>query len=120
MSARYLHDDIPNIFIRNIARAARDVATQQIACNTGGTLLNLATVLTEVVFNQADERTWVMLPSKIYATRLNLPMGKHVITVYTGLGPQALSVNLTQRYQVITYRQIGNQVYYSAQKSITK
>ena len=117
MSARYLHDDLPNIFIRNIARAARDVATQQIACNTGGTLFNLATVLTEAVFNQADERTWAMLPSKIYATRLNLPIGHHIITVYTGIGPQTLSINLTQPYEVITYRQIGNHVYYSAQKN---
>ena len=120
MAARYLHDDLPNIFIRNIARAARDVATQQIACNNGGTLLNLATVLTEAVFNQADERTWVMLPSKIYATRLNLPMGKHVITVYTAFGPHTLNVNLTQPYQVVTYRQIGSQVYYSSQENMLK
>ena len=58
-----------------------------------------------------------MLPSKIYATRLTLPMGKHIITVYTALGPQTLNVNLTQPYQVITYRQIGSQVYFSSQKS---
>ena len=116
MAARYVHDDLPNIFIRNIARAARDVVTQQVACNNGGSLLNLATVLTEAVLNQADERTWVMLPSKIYATRISLPMGKHVLTVYTPLGPQTLTVNLNQPYQVITYRQIGNQVYFSPQQ----
>lgn len=113
MAARYLHDDLPNIFIRNILRAGRDFAAQQSACNNGSSLLNIAALGAGILLNRADERTWVLLPGQIYVNRIRLPRGKHVIAVNTALGIKQLTVNLTGAYQVVTWRVIGNQVYFS-------
>jgi hypothetical protein len=118
MAARYLHDDLPNIFIRNILRATRDMAAEQSACKNGSTLLNIAALGAGVILNRADERAWVMLPSQIYLSRVRVPRGKHTITVNTALGQKTLQVNLTGAYHIVSWRVIGNQVYFSPDESI--
>ena len=118
MAARYLHDDLPNIFIRNMLRATRDLAAEQSACNNGSTLLNIAALGAGVILNRADERAWVLLPNQIYVSRIRVPRGAHSVSVNTALGPKVLKVNLTGAYHVISWRVIGNQVYFSPDVSI--
>ena len=113
MAARYLRDDLPNIFIRNVLRAGRDFAAQQAACNNGSSLLNIAALGAGILLNRADERAWVLLPGQIYVNRVRLPRGKHTIVVNTNEGIKSLTVNLTGAYQVVSWRVIGNQVYFS-------
>ncbi len=113
MAARYLKDDLPNIFIRNMLRAARDGASQQAACNSGSGIINLAVIGSELILNRADERAWVLLPGQIYVNRVRLKRGMHTLTVNTAVGLKTIKVNLNSPYQVVTWRVIGNQVYFS-------
>jgi len=114
MAARSLHDNLPNIFIRNMLRVARDYTLQQAACNNGVGVIGIASLLGGSVINSADERTWVMLPSKVYAQRVKLNRGVHKLQVLVN-GSRLVSakINLTAPYQVITWRVVGNSVYFS-------
>ncbi|MFN7094172.1 MAG: COG3014 family protein [Burkholderiales bacterium] len=115
MAARYLRDELPNLFIRNLLRASKDLLLQQAACNNGGSIAGLLATVSGVILGQADDRTWVTLPSKIYATRLKLARGEHVVTVATATGTKQITIKLSEPYQIIAYRMIGNQVYFSPQ-----
>ena len=94
------------------------MAAEQSACKNGSTLLNIAALGAGVILNRADERAWVMLPSQIYLSRVRVPRGKHTITVNTALGQKTLQVNLTGAYHIVSWRVIGNQVYFSPDESI--
>ncbi len=118
MAARHLHDDLPNIFLRNLLRASKDVALQQSACNNGGSIAGLLATVSGVVLGSADERTWVTLPSKVYISRIKLKRGNHTIQVATVGGIQSISVNLSKAYQVLSYRVIGASIYFSPEQTM--
>lgn len=118
MAARYLHDDLPNIFTHNLLRAAKDVTLQQVACQNLGGLGSLLTSVTTMMLGRADDRAWVMLPEKIYATRLTLPRGTHKITIQTYMGNKSIQINLTKPYQILTWRVIGSQVYFTPESGM--
>lgn len=117
MAERYLHDNMPNIFIRNMLRVARDITSQEAACNSGGSIANLAVLGSEFILNRADERSWVLLPAQIYVSRVRLKRGIHVIKINTAFGIKSVSLNLNRPYQVITWRVIANQVYFSPEQT---
>lgn len=109
MAARYLHDNLPNLFTSNIVRAVRDYTLQGGACNNSGTLADIALAGLGQFLNNADERTWVMLPAQIYVSRIELPRGSHVLTVNN----HQTKIYLNRPYQVVSFRVMGNQVYFS-------
>lgn len=121
MAARAIRDETPHIIARNIAAAIRNIASSQLACSGGGgigTLLSLGTSLGGALLDKADERTWTLLPSKVYINRTSLAYGKHIITVNVNGIPYSQTINLTQPYQIITFRVIGNQVLFDPQYSM--
>ncbi len=113
MAARYLHDNLPGIFLRNIIRAAKDITLQQTSCSAGGTIGSLLAVVGGIVLGSADERTWSLLPSAINVKRMRLKKGEHMIRVTNNGRTYETQVNLTSSYAILSYRVIGSEVYFS-------
>ncbi len=118
MAARYLHDNLPNIFLHNILRVSKDMALQQSSCGSGGSIAGLLATVSGIVLGAADERTWATLPSKIYVTRVRLSRGKHTIQVYNSGIIRSISVDLTKSYAVLGVRVIGSAIYFSSEQLI--
>lgn len=121
MTARSLGDETPHIIARNIASAVRNIATSQATCSSGGSLgalLSLGTGIGSVFIDKADERNWNMLPSKVNINRLNLPYGVHSFDITINGIKYSKQINLTQPYQVLVYRILGNQVYFEPQRGM--
>ncbi len=118
MAARYLNDDLPNVIALNTVHALRDALLQSGACdgsqNSDQNIIGSLVMIGLAQFlNEADERTWVMLPSAIYASRLMLPYGFHNLQVSINGKLYTININLNKPFQVITYRIMGDNVYFS-------
>jgi hypothetical protein len=120
MSARNLHDQMPHLIARNISAAIRNMAASQVSCRGAGgdvgTILSIAAVIGGIILDRADERTWVLLPSKVYLSRVQLPYGKHTIKVITNGQQHSQEVNLNAPYQILDMRILGNSVYFMDQQ----
>jgi hypothetical protein len=97
--------------MRNISAAVRNVSMSAISCTQGSSLLNLAGIVTGVLLDHADERTWVLLPSKVYLSRVQLPLGKHTLSIYINGNNIKKEINIDRPYQVINLRVVGNNLY---------
>lgn len=110
MSRRALRDDMPGIILRTTVRAVtRGVAQKQI--NETNPLAGLAVGLTSAVLEGADTRTWRTLPDYTQVVRLRLKKGEHQVTLPSAVGGSVVKVTVDQRYQVISLRAVGNQVF---------
>lgn len=110
MSRRALRDDMPGIIVRTTVRAVtRGVAQKQI--NETNPLAGLAVGLTSAVLEGADTRTWRTLPDNTQVVRLRLKKGEHQVSLPSAVGGSVIKVNIDQRYQVISLRAVGNQVF---------
>ena len=108
MSRRALRDDMPGIIVRTTVRAAtRGVAQEKI--KQVSQLAGIAVGFTSTVFEGADTRTWRTLPDNTHVVRLRLKKGEHQVAV----GTTVLKITVDQRYQVISLRAVGNQVFAS-------
>lgn len=122
MAARNLHDIMPHIIERNIVSALRNIGTSVAGCSAGGTggdLLNIASILTGILLDHADERTWVLLPSKVYLNRVQLPLGNHTFNIVVNGKSYNKTFALYAPYQIIDMRILGNQFFFNTQ-NITK
>ncbi|WP_338583807.1 hypothetical protein [Pseudomonas sp. MAG733B] len=112
MSQRALRDDMPGIIVRTTVRAVtRGVAQKKI--NETNPLAGLAVGLTSAVLEGADTRTWRTLPDNTQVVRLRLKKGEHHVTLPNVVGGSTVKVTVDQRYQVISLRAVGNQVFAS-------
>ncbi|VVQ09162.1 hypothetical protein PS918_05049 [Pseudomonas fluorescens] len=112
MSRRALRDDMPGIIVRTTVRAVtRGVAQKQI--NETNPLAGLAVGITSAVLEGADTRTWRTLPDNTQVVRLRLKKGEHQFTLSNVMGGSTVKVTVDQRYQVISLRTVGNQVFAS-------
>jgi len=110
MSRRALRDDMPGIILRTTVRAiTRGVAQKQI--NETNPLAGLAVGITSAVLEGADTRTWRTLPDNTQVVRLRLKKGEHSVTLPSAVGGSVVKVIVDQRFQVITLRAVGNQVF---------
>lgn len=122
MAARYLHDQIPHLIARNIAAAIRNISASQISCNNTnnngslGAILSIAASLTGILLDRADERTWVLLPSKVYLNRIQLPYGKHTIKINVNGNNYTQMVELNSPYQIMDMRILDNKVFFMNQQ----
>ena len=110
MSRRALRDDMPGIILRTTVRAVSRGVTQNNLNKTNpmaGLVLGIASAVTE----GADTRTWRTLPDMTQVTRLRLKHGEHQVSLPNALGGTRVTVKADQRYQVITLRVVGNQVF---------
>ena len=114
MSRRALRDDMPGIILRTTVRAiTRGVAQKQI--NETNPLAGLAVGITSAVLEGADTRTWRTLPDNTQVVRLRLKKGEHSVTLPSAVGGSVVKITVDQRFQVITLRAVGNQVFASGQ-----
>ncbi|MFU2329404.1 COG3014 family protein [Pseudomonas sp. NFX98] len=112
MSQRALRDDMPGIIVRTTVRAVtRGVAQKKI--NETNPLAGLAVGITSAVLEGADTRTWRTLPDNTQVVRLRLKKGEHQVTLPNVVGGSTVKVTVDQRYQVISLRAVGNQVFAS-------
>lgn len=112
MSRRALRDDMPGIILRTTVRAVtRAVAQKKI--NETNPLAGLAVGITSAVLEGADTRTWRTLPDNTQVVRLRLAKGEHQLSLPNALGGSRITVKVDQRYQVISLRTVGNQVFAS-------
>ncbi|MCU1749748.1 COG3014 family protein [Pseudomonas sp. 6D_7.1_Bac1] len=112
MSRRALRDDMPGIILRTTVRAVtRAVAQKKI--NETNPLAGLAVGITATVMEGADTRTWRTLPDNTQVVRLRLAKGEHQLSLPNALGGSRITVKVDQRYQVISLRTVGNQVFAS-------
>jgi hypothetical protein len=110
MSRRALRDDMPGIIVRTTVRAVtRGVAQKQI--NETNPLAGLAVGITSAVLEGADTRTWRTLPDNTQVVRLRLKKGEHQVSLPSGMGGSIIKVTIDQRFQVISLRAVGNQVF---------
>lgn len=110
MSRRALRDDMPGIILRTTVRAVTRGVAQNNLNKTNpmaGLVLGIASAVTE----GADTRTWRTLPDMTQVTRLRLKHGEHQVSLPNALGGTLVTVKADQRYQVITLRVVGNQVF---------
>lgn len=120
MLARNLHDSLPDLFLHNVLRSAKDVAVQQAACGKGGSLTGLLATVGSIALGSADERTWVFLPKQVMLSRIKLSRGVHNLTVnYNGI-KSTIPLNLTNKYQIVSYRVIGSSIYFSPELTMFK
>jgi hypothetical protein len=112
MSRRALRDDMPGIIVRTTVRAVtRGVAQKQI--NETNPLAGLAVGITSAVLEGADTRTWRTLPDNTQVVRLRLKKGEHQVTLPSAVGGSVVKITVDQRYQVISLRAVGSQVFAS-------
>ena len=112
MSRRALRDDMPGIIVRTTVRAiTKGVAQKQI--NETNPLAGLAVGITSAVMEGADTRTWRTLPDNTQVVRLRMKKGEHQVTLPSAIGGSVVRVTVDQRYQVISLRAVGNQVFAS-------
>ncbi|EXF91897.1 hypothetical protein HK44_013920 [Pseudomonas fluorescens HK44] len=112
MSRRALRDDMPGIILRTTVRAVtRAVAQKKI--NETNPLAGLAVGISSAVMEGADTRTWRTLPDNTQVVRLRLAKGEHQLSLPNALGGSRITVKVDQRYQVISLRTVGNQVFAS-------
>lgn len=117
MAARYLHDQIPHLILRNIAAASRNIATSQAICNATdgsggiGTIINMASQFGGSFLDKVDERSWVLLPSKIYLNRTQLAYGKHTINIEVMGRSYSKEITLNVPYQILDIRIMGSRVF---------
>lgn len=110
MSRRALRDDMPGIILRTTVRAiTRGAAQKQI--NETNPLAGLAVGLTSAVLEGADTRTWRTLPDYTQVVRLRLKKGEHEVILPNATGGSVVKVVIDQRYQVVSLRTVGNQVF---------
>ena len=60
---------------------------------------------------RADTRTWRTLPDYTQVVRLRLKKGEHQVTLPSAVGGSVVKVKVDQRYQVISLRAVGSQVF---------
>ncbi|MDD2865318.1 MAG: hypothetical protein PHC99_11455 [Methylococcales bacterium] len=110
LSRRSLKDNLPWIMVRAAIRAAVKGGAQAAVYNQNliaGLVVNAVNVATE----QADERTWGLLPSEITIARVKLPEGQTTVKIQTSQGMKEVSVNVSGKHVVVPIRVIGNSIY---------
>ncbi|NWA04263.1 COG3014 family protein [Pseudomonas gingeri] len=112
MSRRALRDDMPGIILRTSVRAiSRGIAQKNL--NKVNPMAALAVGITSAVLEGADTRTWRTLPDTTQVVRLRLKKGEHQVSLPSAVGGSLVKVTIDRRYQVISLRAVGNQVFTS-------
>jgi hypothetical protein len=110
LSRRSLKDHLPWIMVRSAIRAAVKGGAQAAAYKQNA-LAGLAVNALNVATEQADERTWKLLPSEITIARIKLPEGTSTIKLQTPQGIKEVTVNISGKHVVVPIRLIGNSIY---------
>ncbi len=114
MAARYLHDQMPHIISQNITKAIKNIAISLVSCQQNNDLysaINMINIASSMLLDHADERTWVLLPQKIYLSRIKIPYGEHVLKLTINHQIYTYNIKIAYKYQIISMRLLNNQIY---------
>ncbi|MBF0402245.1 MAG: hypothetical protein HQL90_15950 [Magnetococcales bacterium] len=112
MARRTLRDDLPGIVLRSTLRAASRGIAQGQANRKGNELVGLAVMLTGLVLESADERSWRTLPATIFLGRTALKPGRYTLSFDTAYGNRAsMALDVGGRYQLVPIRVVGDTLY---------
>jgi uncharacterized protein len=112
MAKRELKDRMPGIILRSTIRATLKAVAQK-EVQERDALFGLALMLVNVVSESADERMWRLLPSSTLLARTSLDYGEHTVTI----GANQFQINVTEPYNVIPIRVVGNLAYLELPKT---
>jgi hypothetical protein len=104
---------------RNITSAIRNFAASQAACSVvgdWGTALSIAASVAGVYLDSMSESTWVLLPSKIYLNRIQIPYGTHTININVNGHNYTKTITLNAPYQILDMRIVQNKVFFMNQQ----
>ena len=111
MARRLLKDQLPGILLRTTIRAVTKSVMQDQAQKKGGVVGGLVAAVVSVATEQADERAWRTLPSRIAVARAILPRGNVALEFETGAGTHRSEVTIGNRFTIIPIRLTGGAVY---------
>lgn len=112
MSRRQLQDEMPWIMLRAFIRATAKVIVQQQAMKHDDSgLAGALAMITAIITEQADERSWRTLPAAISVGRLAVPPGDHKLAVEVGTARHEFAVNVQGPYALVCIRILGSQAY---------
>lgn len=125
LAARDLHDNLPRIYNKMMTPVAVYAMQQYEIClyEAVGDPLEILTGTSNVgtvdlrFAAPADERSWSLLPGKLYIQRVRLNRGTNTITIATSTGSKTIQLNLDKAYQMLSFRVIGNQIYINTTKN---
>ncbi len=112
MARRTLADDMPGIIVRSMVRAATKGLAQHQTNRKGSELASLAIMLTGLVMESADERSWRTLPATIQLGRASFKPGKYTLRFPSANGTLvSLPIEVSGRHQIIPIRVVGSTLY---------
>ncbi|MDR2092440.1 MAG: hypothetical protein LBP58_03860 [Azoarcus sp.] len=111
LARRQLKDRLPGIIGRTAVRAVIKSALQYQAKKKGGVLGGLVATVATVGTEQADERSWRTLPSKLSIARAILPVGEQNIEFRTRNGIYRGKIKIEDTMTIVPIRLSGNFVY---------
>ncbi len=112
MARRTLADDMPGIIVRSMVRAATKGLAQRQTNKKGNELASLAIMLTGLVMESADERSWRTLPATIQLGRAAFKPGKYTLRFPAANGTLvSLPIEVSGRHQIIPIRVVDNTLY---------
>lgn len=108
MARRALKDEMPGMVLRSVTRAVAKGVLQNELQKSGGLLGGLIGAAASVVTEQADDRLWRMLPSRVYLARGYLPPGEHYLSIDGRRLPAPIKVD--GQYALLPLRLYDNSV----------
>lgn len=107
LAVKDLEEKMPGIIIRQVLRLIAKNSVRKTAEDQLGAAGAIAAIVFNVVSEQADRRSWLMLPRNAQILRVRLPVGTQILTVSAGNGEQNdITVNI-QKDKLSILRVIG-------------
>lgn len=94
LAVKNLKDNYTQIAVRQTLRAITKYNTQKQAAEQGGLLLGFATQVFNLISEQADQRSWLTLPSTADIIRADIPSNTKQLTVRIGSIERQIDVDL--------------------------
>jgi hypothetical protein len=111
LAHRQLKDQLPGIVKRTAIRAVLKTLAQYETSKKAGKFAGLLASGASVISEQADERSWRSLPSRVSIARAILPVGELPLEFTTDVGTYRGTVNIDEKLTIIPIRLVDGAVY---------
>ncbi len=101
LAAKQLKDQMPAIVTRQVVRVIAKEEMRQQMSRKGGDVGNILAALYNVASEKADTRSWSTLPDSIHVLRMDLPVGKHELSLRINGTNQAITVDINEDRQTL-------------------
>jgi len=101
LAAKQLQDQMPVIVTRQVVRVIAKEEMRQQMSRKGGDVGNILAALYNVASEKADTRSWSTLPDSIHILRMDLPVGKHELTLRINGTNRMVTVDINEDRQTL-------------------